>query len=123
VKRVLLVCAADCREVEECLTRAQCFVVKVDKGTTAVDCARRENLDGTILISTGKEMDLAETALNLADVNPSLDIIIVVASKHAEEEAASADAIAHAIPKAKVLTDTELSDYLSRDADYLGTRR
>lgn len=123
MKRVLLVCAADCPEVEECLTRAQCLVVKADKGTTAVHCARRENLDATILISTGKEMDLAETALNLADVNPSLEIIIVVASKRAEEEAVSADTIAHAIPKAKVLTDTELSDYLSRDADYLGTRR
>jgi hypothetical protein len=122
VKRVLLVCATDCPDAEECLTRARCFVVKVDKGTRAVDCARRENLDAAVLISTGKEMDLAETALNLADVNPSLEIIIVVASKRAEEQAVSANAVAHAIPKAKVLTDTELSGYLGPDADRLGTR-
>jgi hypothetical protein len=123
VKRVLLVCAAGCPEVEECLARARCFVIKVDNGTTAVDRARRENLDATILISTGKEMDLAETALNLADVKPSLDIIIIMAPKPAEEEAVSADVVAHAIPKAKVLTDSELSGYLGLDADRVATRR
>ena len=122
MKRVLLVGQVGCSELEERLVRAGYFVTSAGNGSAAIFRARHKNLDAAILVSTGAEMDVAETALNLRDVNSALDIIIVV-SKRDEEESFPADVIAYAIPKTKVLTDDELSDYLGLDADRLRTKR
>jgi DNA-binding NarL/FixJ family response regulator len=111
-----------CRELEERLVRAGCFVISAASGSEAILRVRHEKLDAAILVSTGAEMDVAETALNVRDVNSALDIIIVV-SKRDEEESFPADVIAYAIPKTKVLTDDELSDYLGLDTDRLRTKR
>jgi hypothetical protein len=86
--------------------------MKVNDGGAAVSRARHEHLDATILISTGKDMDLAETALNLRDINPAVEIIILVNKESTREEAAQTDAVAHAIPKTRILTTHELNGYL-----------
>jgi hypothetical protein len=57
-------------------------------------------------------MDAAETALNLRDINSSLEIIIVVERKHGERQSAQMGAIQSAIPHARMLTVPELSRYL-----------
>jgi hypothetical protein len=113
VKRVLLVCAADCSELEERLIRGGCFTTRVDNGAEAILRAKHESLDTVLLISTGKEMDAAETALNLTDINSSLDIIILVQHKPAEPQTTQADVIQHAIPRTRILTIHELGRYLS----------
>ncbi len=87
-------------------------MTKVDQGSAAMNRARHEALDAAILISTGPEMDLAETALNLRDINPSMTIIFVADLQAENQEADQTDAIAHAIPKATVLTAGELGLYL-----------
>jgi len=110
--KVLLVCSEICKEVENCLHEAGCHVSKVDRGAAAVNQARHEKLDAAVLISTGPEMDLAETALNLRDINPSIAIIFIAGRQSRDREAAPTDAIAHAIPRAKVLAKGELGDYL-----------
>ena len=84
---------------------------KVDQGDIAVKQARHEILDAAVLISTGPDMDLVETALNLRDINPSI-VIIFIADRRSHERADPMDAIAHAIPRAKVLTAMELGQYL-----------
>jgi DNA-binding NarL/FixJ family response regulator len=110
-RKVLLVCSVICKEVENRLQRAGCHVTKVDHGAAAVNRARHETLDAAVLISTGPDMDLAETALNLRDINPSIAIIFV-AGRQGDDETDPTDAVAHAIPRAKVLTTGELVEYL-----------
>jgi DNA-binding response OmpR family regulator len=113
MKRILLVCAADCRELQERLVRSGCFAITVNNGAEAILRAKHESIDTALLVSTGKDMDIAETALNLSDINSSLEIIIIMERKDSEQRAHT-DEIQHAIPQMRILTAQEFSHYLSR---------
>lgn len=52
-------------------------VTKLPNGKMAVSHAQRELFDAAIIVSTGEEMDLAETVFNLRDINSSMQVIIV----------------------------------------------
>src|SRR5262245_1416892 len=112
-QKILLVGSRACVHVEELFTRAGYYVIKVHDGVAAVERARHESLRAAVLISTGRGMDLAETALTLRDIAPSLEIIILADRKHGEETATQTDAVSRAIPKAKIFTQSELSSYLA----------
>lgn len=114
VKRILLVCAADCSELEKRLVREGCFITKVSNGAQAILRAKHEPIDIALLVSTGNEMDAAETALNLSDINSSLEIIMIVERKGSQQEAAQTEVIEHAIPQTRILTIAELGQYLDR---------
>jgi hypothetical protein len=113
VKRVLLVCSSGDNAVEESLIQAGCIVSRSLSGQGAVLKLRHEVIDAAVLISTGREMDLTETALTLRDINPSVEIIVVMDPKGATDETARTDAVAHAIPKARILTAPELNIYFA----------
>ena len=112
-KRILLVCSPGCNRVEEHLLQAGYSVTKVGEGAVAIERAKHELLNAAVLISTGKKMDLAETALNLRDVNPRVEIIIIANSDKAEENSAQMAAIVQALPETAVLTVNELDRYLA----------
>lgn len=112
-KKVLLVCAPECTRVEDRLLHAGCLVTKVAQGTAAVEGIKHGVVNAVVLISTGSEMDLTETALNLRDVNASVEIIILADRESAEGKKHEANTIAHVIPKTKVLTTSQLDDYLN----------
>lgn len=111
-KKILLVCAPECTGVEEHLVHAGCLVTKVSHGTEAVEGIKHCVVNAVVIISTGSEMDLAETALNLRDINPSVEIIILADRIIAEGKRNEANAIARVVPKIKLLTVDELDDYL-----------
>jgi DNA-binding response OmpR family regulator len=112
-KKILLVCSRDCTRVEEHLLHGGYRVTKVDEGTAAIERAKHESFNAAVLISTGTEMDLAETVLNLRDVNPGVEIIIVAGSDNAEEKAAQTAALVRALPETNVLTISDLDHYLA----------
>ena len=53
-------------------------------------------------------MDLAETALNLQDIKPSLQIFVLINRRNAGDELCEANAILHAIPDAKIVNGDDL---------------
>ncbi len=112
MKKILLVCAADCSELQDRLVRAGCVITVVHNGIEAIAQAKHESIDTALLVSTGKEMDVAETALNLSDVNSSLEIIIIAECK-ASEHQGQTELLQQAIPKTRALTIQELSQYLN----------
>lgn len=117
LKKTLLVCAEDCDEVEKCLVAAGCEVVVVRDGEAAVTRARREVFDAAVLISTGKEkeMDLAETVLNLLDIRDSMQIIVLAGRSGVRQDTPSMDDVIGSVQKIKILHTEELK----RVAEYL----
>jgi CheY-like chemotaxis protein len=116
LEKVLLVCSRGCDLVEDNLRHAGYRVIKVADGTAAIERAKHEPLNAAVLISTGTQMDLAETVLNLKDVNSSVAITIVVGSNTAEEKAAQTAAIVQAVPETSVVTVGEFDRYLASGA-------
>ena len=113
-RKILLIGSDASRDAEKLLVGADCCVVTVSTGAAAVGCVKYNMFDAAVLVSTGREMDLAETALNLRDIQPSLEIIILIdPAVEAKELAAQADALVHAIPRSRILTRPELNDHVA----------
>jgi DNA-binding response OmpR family regulator len=76
-EKALLVCSSNCGAVRECLAHGGCEITEARDGKSAVAKARRAIFDAAVIVSTGTEMDLAETVFNLRDVRSSMEIVIV----------------------------------------------
>ncbi len=87
-------------------------VTTLPSGKTAVSHAHHEIFDAAIIVSTGEEMDLAETVFNLRDVNSSMQVIIVAGHADANEGAISKEALVRLVPNTKVMTAQELKTHL-----------
>ncbi len=87
-------------------------VATLPSGKTAVSHAHHEIFDAAIIVSTGEEMDLAETVFNLRDVNSSMQVIIVSEYTEANEGAISKEALVRLVPQTKIMTAQQLKRHL-----------
>jgi len=60
-------------------------LIWVYDGKTAISKVRREKFDMIVLLSTGKEMDVTETLLNLRDIRESMPIVVVTEPHEVEK--------------------------------------
>ena len=120
---ILLVCAEGCDEVEKRLLASGCWVVKVREGRAAVARSERQSFDAAVLVSTGRDMDLAETVFNLRDINPSMEIIIAAEQEGGTQSAIASEIIAQATPGTRVFGMSELENYLGSSKKFSVQRR
>jgi DNA-binding NarL/FixJ family response regulator len=104
VAKTLLVSSESGGPVASCLADAGCLFTRVPDGTVALRRVHHERFDQVIVVSTGKEMDLVETVLNLRDIRPSTPVIILSDPTNPECNPALEAAISLAIPKLSVRT-------------------
>ena len=96
--------------MEECLAATGCRIFKVENGNEAISRARREHFDSAVLVSTGKEMDLTETVLNLRDVTRTMKILVFVdCGKEYKEPVRTA---AQVLPNTAIVGLDELREWL-----------
>ena len=85
-------------------------VTRIPSGKSAVSHAQREMFDAAIIVSTGEEMDAAETIFNLSDINGAMQVILVSDRTKARE--IRKDSLERVVPNTKVMTLQELRSYL-----------
>jgi hypothetical protein len=110
LEKARLVCSEACTAVEECLAATGCRIFKVENGNEAISRARRENFDTAVLVSTGKEMDLTETLLNLRDVTRTMKILVVVDCGKEDKEPVRT--VAQVLPNTAIGGLDELREWL-----------
>jgi PleD family two-component response regulator len=106
--RILLVCSRRCAEVEARLAKIGCRLKKVRDGNQALDTVRHHSFDTAILLSTGEQMDLVETILNLRDIRPSMPVIVLIDPLSSEPSANVQAILARAIPEIPIFTLSQL---------------
>lgn len=112
--RALLVCSRRCAEVEARLAQIGCRLKKVRDGNEALASVRRQSFERVILVSTGEQMDLVETILNLRDIRPSVPVIVLSDPACAARSPGAQAILARAAPEVPILDLTELLAHLDR---------
>ena len=92
--------------------KAVLTVIHIADGKTALLLAQREKFDAAILLSTGEEMDLAETVFNLRDIDKSIELLIVYDQAGARNSAVPTTMLASSVPNAATLSTSELTRHL-----------
>ena len=110
--KTLLVCSRRCAEVENQLAHVGCRLKRVRDGNKALRTIRYETFDTAILLSTGKQMDLVETILNLRDIRPSMPVIVLIDPASSEPTDSTQAVIADAIPEIPIFTLSEFQTHL-----------
>lgn len=108
----LLVCSRRCAEMESQLANFGCRLTKVRDGSKALGTIRHKTFDTAIVLSTGEQMDLVETILNLRDIRPSMPVIVLIDPASSEPNAAAQAIIARAIPDIPIFTLSEFQTHL-----------
>ena len=99
--------------LEEMLFATSAKVIFVPNGNKAIERAEREMFDAAVLVSTGEEMDLAETVLNLRDISDSMQLIILAGQTSMGDSPISKKTLAKVVSSASVMTTRELEKHLN----------
>jgi hypothetical protein len=88
-------------------------VINVPDGKMAVSRAQHEMFDTAVLVSTGEEMDLAETVFNLRDISGSMKLIIMSDQTDTTNSSVPKEMLAELVSNAAVMTTQELKKHLN----------
>ena len=102
--KTLFVCSRRYVDLEDQLANSGCRLTRVRDGSKALGKIRNEPFDAAILLSTGQQMDLVETILNLRDIRPSMPVIVLIDPASSEPNRATQAVIARAIPDIPIFT-------------------
>jgi DNA-binding response OmpR family regulator len=108
----MVVSAEACDDVETCLVSSGWEAVKASDGVAAVVRAHREHFDLAVLISTGEDMDIMETLLNLRDTQKSLPLLVVTSPCGFTDGETANETYERAVPNTKVLSMEELGGFI-----------
>jgi two-component SAPR family response regulator len=98
--------------LERRLQAAGCEVVRVNSNQEAFDHARHESFDTTVVVSRGSFINVAETILNLRDLNQSMEIIILIERWEKTTNRFFRQFIEHPIERTRILTRRQLQQQL-----------
>jgi DNA-binding response OmpR family regulator len=73
----LLVSATTSNAVQDCLHATGSTITVAHSGEDAVRLAEHGWFDLAIIVSTGEYMDIVETYLNIRELRPSMDIVLL----------------------------------------------
>jgi len=107
LQKIMLVGSEIPAGLNRMLSEANAKVRHVSDGQAAIACAQHEMFDAVLLISTGDEMDLAETMFNLSDVNGAGELIILSDQTDTMNSAIPKEALAELVSSASVMTTEE----------------
>lgn len=112
IAKIMLVGSDHKQILEKRLKAAGCQVLKVNDNKAAIDHARHECLDTTVLVSSGSLINVAETIFNLRDLNGSMEIIILVDRLGRHSSRFLQQLIEHPISGTRILTRRQLQRLL-----------
>ena len=87
-------------------------VTRIPTGRAAVSHAQRKMFDAAIIVSTGDEMDVAETIFNLSDINRAMQVILISERAKISDLEIPKDSLERVVPNTKIMTLRELKIYL-----------
>jgi DNA-binding response OmpR family regulator len=119
LQKILVVGPEIPEPLKRTLSKVKAKVSHVLDGNTAIARAQQEFFDAALLISTGEEMDLAETIFNLSDVSGATELIILSDQTNTATSAISKELLAELVSSASIMTTQDLQSHLSaRNAVY-----
>jgi hypothetical protein len=98
--------------IEKRFATAGYEVVAVSDGGAAMERAREEALTGAVVVSSGSLINMAETIINLRDVNGSIEIMLIVDRLGQRVGRFLRQLIEHPIEGTRILTRRQLQKQL-----------
>jgi DNA-binding NarL/FixJ family response regulator len=109
--KALVVSTTPRSDVQRCLLEAGSKITVAQNGEEAIRCAEHAAFDMAVIVSTGEHMDLVETYLNIRELKPSIEIVLLAQSRATDEES-TAYQIATWFGRTHALTVDELAEFL-----------
>jgi hypothetical protein len=110
--KIMLVGIDDKQILQRRLEAAGRQVIKVADNEAALDHARHEVFDATLLVSRGSLLNVAEVIFNLRDLNGSMEIIILVDRLGKQTNRFLRQLLEHPIEGTQILTRRQLQKRL-----------
>jgi hypothetical protein len=110
--KIMLVGCDRNKLLEKRFLAAGCRVTKVSDNATAIDQARRELFGVSVLVFSGSVINTAETVFNLRDLNPAMEIIVLVDRARKQTNRCLKQLLDHPIQGTHILTRRQLQKRL-----------